>query len=94
MLHFRENPSRIQSRSKPLKKMTGRELKLHDRTVDVTIRRIHKHFESALKYTGIIATIYGGGYRFYGDLQTQCPPQNHRSLASWIKIIISPHPMG
>ena len=26
--------------------MTGRELKPHDRTVDVTIRRIRKHFES------------------------------------------------
>jgi two-component system aerobic respiration control protein ArcA len=46
MLHFCENPGKIQSRAELLKKMTGRELKPHDRTVDVTIRRIRKHFES------------------------------------------------
>lgn len=39
MLHFCENPGKIQSRAELLKKMTGRELKPHDRTVDVTIRR-------------------------------------------------------
>lgn len=43
MLHFCENPGKIQSRAELLKKMTGRELKPHDRTVDVTIRRIRKH---------------------------------------------------
>lgn len=38
LLHFCENPGKIQTRADLLKKMTGRELKPHDRTVDVTIR--------------------------------------------------------
>lgn len=49
--------------------MTGRDLKPHDRTVDVTIRRIRKHFESTPDTPEIIATIHGEGYRFCGDLQ-------------------------
>ena len=68
ILHFCENPGKIQSRSELLKKMTGRELKPHDRTVDVTIRRIRKHFESTPDTPEIIATIHGEGYRFCGDL--------------------------
>ncbi|MDU2997310.1 MAG: response regulator [Klebsiella pneumoniae] len=60
---------KIQSRAELLKKMTGRELKPHDRTVDVTIRRIRKHFESTPDTPEIIATIHGEGYRFCGDLQ-------------------------
>ena len=67
MLHFCENPGKIQSRAELLKKMTGRELKPHDRTVDVTIRRIRKHFESTPDTPEIIATIHGEGYRFCGD---------------------------
>ncbi|GKX56200.1 DNA-binding response regulator [Leminorella grimontii] len=69
MLHFCENPGKIQSREELLKKMTGRELKPHDRTVDVTIRRIRKHFESTPDTPEIIATIHGEGYRFCGDLE-------------------------
>lgn len=64
MLHFCENPGKIQSRAELLKKMTGHELKPHDRTVDVTIRRIRKHFESTPDTPEIIATIHGEGYRF------------------------------
>ncbi|MGO4999056.1 two-component system response regulator ArcA [Oceanisphaera sp. W20_SRM_FM3] len=69
MIHFCENPGQIQSRAELLKKMTGRELKPHDRTVDVTIRRIRKHFESMPDTPEIIATIHGEGYRFCGDLE-------------------------
>jgi two-component system aerobic respiration control protein ArcA len=70
LLHFCENPGKIQTRADLLKKMTGRELKPHDRTVDVTIRRIRKHFESVAEDTPeIIATIHGEGYRFCGDLE-------------------------
>lgn len=69
MLHFCENPGKIQSREELLKKMTGRELKPHDRTVDVTVRRIRKHFESTPDTPEIIATIHGEGYRFCGDLE-------------------------
>ena len=45
MLHFCENPGKLQTREELLLKMTGRELKPQDRTVDVTIRRIRKHFQ-------------------------------------------------
>lgn len=69
MLHFCENPGKIQTRGDLLKKMTGRELKAHDRTVDVTIRRIRKHFESTPDTPEIIATIHGEGYRFCGDIE-------------------------
>ncbi|MCG7497617.1 two-component system response regulator ArcA [Vibrio sp. Of7-15] len=69
LLHFCENPGKIQTRADLLKKMTGRELKPHDRTVDVTIRRIRKHFESTSDTPEIIATIHGEGYRFCGELE-------------------------
>ncbi|BDY06383.1 MULTISPECIES: two-component system response regulator ArcA [Ferrimonas] len=71
MLHFVENPGKILSRADLLMKMTGRELKPHDRTVDVTIRRIRKHFESHPETPEIIATIHGEGYRFCGQLENQ-----------------------
>ncbi|MFI3244973.1 MAG: two-component system response regulator ArcA [Ferrimonas sp.] len=68
LLYFIENPGKILSRTDLLMKMTGRELKPHDRTVDVTIRRIRKHFESHQETPEIIATIHGEGYRFCGEL--------------------------
>ena len=70
LLHFCENPGQIQTRAELLLKMTGRELKPHDRTVDVTIRRIRKHFESDGETPEIITTIHGEGYRFCGTLET------------------------
>lgn len=69
LLHFCENPGKIQSREDLLKKMAGRELKPHDRTVDVTIRRIRKHFESHPNTPEIIVTIHGEGYRFCGNIE-------------------------
>lgn len=69
LLHFCENPGKIQTRATLLKKMVGRELKPNDRTVDVTIRRIRKHFESLSSTPEIIATIHSEGYRFCGDLE-------------------------
>lgn len=66
LLHFCENPGKIQTREELLKRMTGRELKPHDRTVDVTIRRIRKHFEDHDPNSEIIVTIHGEGYRFCG----------------------------
>ncbi|SUB22027.1 aerobic respiration control protein ArcA [Pasteurella bettyae] len=69
MLHFCENPGKIQTREDLLKKMTGRELKPQDRTVDVTIRRIRKHFEDHHDTPEIIATIHGEGYRFCGEIE-------------------------
>lgn len=69
LLHFCENPGKIQTRETLLNKMTGRELKPHDRTVDVTIRRIRKHFEDYSPNSEIIVTIHGEGYRFCGELE-------------------------
>ena len=71
LLHFCEHPGQIQTRADLLLKMTGRELKPHDRTVDVTIRRIRKHFESVNDTPEIIATIHGEGYRFCGELEQE-----------------------
>lgn len=68
LLHFCENPGKIQTREDLLLKMTGRKLKPHDRTVDVTIRRIRKHFEEHPNSPEIIVTIHGEGYRFCGEL--------------------------
>ena len=68
MLHL-QNLARSNPRGELLKKMTGRELKPHDRTVVVTIRRIRKHFESTPDTPEIIATIHGEGYRFCGELE-------------------------
>ncbi|WP_439257619.1 MULTISPECIES: two-component system response regulator ArcA [unclassified Lonepinella] len=69
MVHFCQNPGKIQTREELLKKMTGRELKENDRTVDVTIRRIRKHFEDHAGTPEIISTIHGEGYRFCGHLE-------------------------
>ncbi len=69
MLQFCENPGKIQSREELLKKMTGRELKPQDRTVDVTIRRIRKHFEDHPNTPELISTIHGEGYRFCGNIE-------------------------
>lgn len=68
LLHFCENPGKIQTRDELLRKMTGRDLKPHDRTVDVTIRRIRKHFEDYDPNSEIIVTVHGEGYRFCGVL--------------------------
>lgn len=69
LLHFCENPGQIQTRADLLLKMTGRELKPHDRTVDVTIRRIRKHFEDHADTPELITTIHGEGYRFCADIE-------------------------
>ena len=69
LLHFCENPGKIQTREDLLLKMTGRKLKPHDRTVDVTIRRIRKHFEDHPNTPEIIVTIHGECYRFCGELE-------------------------
>ena len=40
-----KNSGKIISRQELIKEMTGRDLRSNDRTVDVTIRRLRKHFE-------------------------------------------------
>lgn len=63
-----KNAGKIISRQELIKEMTGRDLRSNDRTVDVTIRRLRKHFEQSEGTPELINTIHGEGYRFVGTL--------------------------
>jgi two-component system aerobic respiration control protein ArcA len=63
------NAGQIISRQQLIKEMTGRDLRSNDRTVDVTIRRLRKHFESVEGCPELINTIHGEGYRFIGSFE-------------------------
>ena len=63
-----ENSGQIVTRQQLIKEMTGRDLRSNDRTVDVTIRRLRKHFESVKNSPELINTIHGEGYRFVGSV--------------------------
>lgn len=65
-----ENAGLIVTRQQLIKEMTGRELRSNDRTVDVTIRRLRKHFESVEDTEEMINTIHGEGYRFVGTVDS------------------------
>lgn len=64
-----ENTGQIVTRQQLIKEMTGRDLRSNDRTVDVTIRRLRKHFESVEDSIELINTIHGEGYRFVGTVE-------------------------
>jgi two-component system aerobic respiration control protein ArcA len=64
-----ENTGQIVTRQQLIKEMTGRDLRANDRTVDVTIRRLRKHFESVEDTIELINTIHGEGYRFVGTVE-------------------------
>ena len=63
-----KNAGKIISRQQLIKEMTGRDLRSNDRTVDVTIRRLRKHFELNQNTPELINTIHGEGYRFIGSV--------------------------
>lgn len=63
-----DNAGEIVTRQALIKEMTGRDLRSNDRTVDVTIRRLRKHFESSESTPELINTIHGEGYRFIGTV--------------------------
>jgi len=63
-----EHTGQIVTRQQLIKEMTGRDLRSNDRTVDVTIRRLRKHFESVPDSPELINTIHGEGYRFIGTV--------------------------
>lgn len=63
-----DTPGKIFTREQLIRHMTGRDLRPNDRTVDVTVRRIRKHFESDAESPELISTIHGEGYRFVGKL--------------------------
>jgi two-component system aerobic respiration control protein ArcA len=64
------NAGQIVTRQQLIKEMTGRDLRSNDRTVDVTIRRLRKHFESVESSPELINTIHGEGYRFIGRVES------------------------
>ncbi len=64
-----DNTGQIVTRQQLIKEMTGRDLRSNDRTVDVTIRRLRKHFESVENSPELINTIHGEGYRFVGSVE-------------------------
>ena len=64
-----KHSGQIVTRQQLIKEMTGRDLRSNDRTVDVTIRRLRKHFESVDDTQELINTIHGEGYRFVGVVE-------------------------
>ncbi|MCC5855714.1 MAG: two-component system response regulator ArcA [Idiomarina sp.] len=66
---FLTQPGKIHDRETLVRKMLDRELRPNDRTVDVAIRRIRRHFESHPDTPNLITTIHGEGYRFIGDVE-------------------------
>ncbi|MBP7546798.1 MAG: two-component system response regulator ArcA [Corallincola sp.] len=66
-------PGKVFSRDALLMEMAGRVQQPHDRTVDVTIRRLRKHFESIPGTPELVDTVHGEGYRFSGSLQPVSP---------------------
>ncbi|RUO23594.1 two-component system response regulator ArcA [Aliidiomarina iranensis] len=65
---FLTQPGKIHDRDTLVRKMLDRELRPNDRTVDVAIRRIRRHFEAHPETPNLITTIHGEGYRFVGDV--------------------------
>lgn len=70
------NAGQIVTRQQLFKEMTGRDLRSNDRTVDVTIRRLRKHFESVSDAPELINTIHGEGYRFIGQVDKVASTNN------------------
>ena len=70
------NAGQIVTRQQLIKEMTGRDLRSNDRTVDVTIRRLRKHFESVSDAPELINTIHGEGYRFIGQVDKVASTNN------------------
>lgn len=68
LYHLCKHAGKIQTRQTLLEKMTGREFKEHDRTVDVTIRRLRQYFENYPETPEVITTVHGEGYRFTTDI--------------------------
>jgi two-component system aerobic respiration control protein ArcA len=64
-----KHSGQIVTRQQLIKEMTGRDLRTNDRTVDVTIRRLRKHFEVDDNSPELINTIHGEGYRFVGSIE-------------------------
>lgn len=67
--YFCEHPKLLVTRAELMLFMMGRELKEHDRTVDVAIRKLRKHLQQEGDAQYLIETIHGEGYRFGADVK-------------------------
>ncbi len=65
-----DSPGRISAVSNLSNTWRAASFVANDRTVDVTIRRIRKHFESDSNTSELISTIHGEGYRFIGKIDS------------------------
>jgi two-component system, OmpR family, aerobic respiration control protein ArcA len=65
--YFCEHAKLLVTRADLMLFMMGRDLKEHDRTVDVTIRKLRRHLEED-DAQFLIETIHGEGYRFSADV--------------------------
>ncbi len=65
---FLENPGRILSRDELIDFTKGRDALPFDRSVDNMISRLRRKMEPDPKEPTYIKTVWGGGYRFTGDL--------------------------
>jgi two-component system aerobic respiration control protein ArcA len=64
-----KHKGQIVTRQQLIKTMTGRDLRVNDRSVDVTIRRLRQHFEASKQTVALINTVHGEGYRFVGTIE-------------------------
>lgn len=67
--YFCEHSKLLVTRSELMLFMMGRELKEHDRTVDVAIRKLRKHLQQEGDAQYLIETIHGEGYRFGTEVE-------------------------
>lgn len=66
--YFCEHAKLLVTRADLMLYMMGRDLKEHDRTIDVTIRKLRRHLEAG-DGQFLIETIHGEGYRFNADVK-------------------------
>lgn len=67
--YFCEHPKLLIQRNDLMLFMMNRDLKENDRTVDVTVRKLRKHFTEGIDEANeLIETIHGEGYRFNANV--------------------------
>lgn len=67
---FLQRPGMVLSRDQLLDLTAGREAALFDRAIDNQVSRLRKKIEADPKNPVLIQTVWGGGYKFTGDIVT------------------------
>jgi len=70
LLTFLERPHIVLSRDQLLDLTQGREATLFDRSIDNLVARLRKKIEPDTRDPHFIKTVWGGGYTFVADVQT------------------------